>query len=265
MFRRSGAQADPARPAPEERLQNLRAAEKTIAIFAGVSLIVGYFTLKVAFKGMASRSPPPSSSEQSTTAPRPLPRPLVLAGPSGSGKSTLLKRLFHEFDGSFGLSVSHTTRRPRHGEVDGREYHFTTREKMKRSIEAGDFIEWAEYSGNMYGTSKQAVHSVQVAGMICTLDIDMQGVRSMKKTDLNPVYVLIKPPSLEILERRLRDRNTETEESLQKRLAVAKEELGYGDTPGTFDHVIVNDTVEAAYQKLKDIVQKDIGIPQKPK
>ncbi|XP_062519185.1 guanylate kinase-like isoform X2 [Corticium candelabrum] len=187
-----------------------------------------------------------------------VPRPLVVAGPSGSGKSTLLKQLFDEFPQSFGFSVSHTTRKPRPGEVNGKEYHFVTRDVMEKEIAEGNFIESAEFSSNLYGTSKKAVMDVSSSGRICVLDIDMQGVRSVKQTDLNAVYVLVKPPSMEVLEERLRGRQTDSEEAVQQRLKAAKGELDYATQPGVFDHVVVNDTVDGAYRELRAIVIQDI-------
>ncbi|KAJ0065048.1 hypothetical protein NL108_001053, partial [Boleophthalmus pectinirostris] len=115
-----------------------------------------------------------------------------------------------------------TTRNPRPGEEDGKDYHFTTKEAMKQGIDNGDFIENAEFSGNMYGTSKAAVEDVLAKNVICILDVDIQGVRRIKETDLNPIYISVQPPSMEILEKRLRDRQTETEDSLQKRLEAAR-------------------------------------------
>ncbi|KAG7269292.1 hypothetical protein CRUP_008903 [Coryphaenoides rupestris] len=166
------------------------------------------------------------------------PRPVVLTGPSGAGKSTLLKRLMKEYDGVFGFSVSH--------------YHYVTREAMQAAIDGGEFIESAVFSGNMYGTSKAAVQDVQAKNLICILDIDMQGVRNIKRTDLNPIYVSIQPPSMDILEKRLRDRKTESEESLQKRLHAAHVDMEISKEEGLFDAVIVNDSLEDAYGKLKD-------------
>nr|KAF6348672.1 guanylate kinase 1 [Myotis myotis] len=154
--------------------------------------------------------------KQSDTPPQGMsgPRPVVLSGPSGAGKSTLLKRLLQEHGSIFGFSVSHTTRDPRPGEENGKDYYFVTREVMQRDIAAGDFIEHAEFSGNLYGTSKAAVRVVQAMNRICVLDVDLQGVRNLKKTDLRPIYIFVQPPTLEVLEQRLRQRNTETEESL---------------------------------------------------
>uniref|UniRef100_A0A7N9AWQ0 Guanylate kinase 1b n=1 Tax=Mastacembelus armatus TaxID=205130 RepID=A0A7N9AWQ0_9TELE len=218
------------------------------------------------------------------------PRPVVLSGPSGAGKSTLMKRLMKDHEGIFGFSVSHTTRNPRPGEEDGKGlnrlpmllgatllpvadilssedlemsaslsyYHFTTREAMQDSIDAGEFIENAEFSGNLYGTSKAAIEDVQAKNLICILDVDIQGVKRIKETDLNPIYISIQPPSMEILEKRLRDRQTETEESLQKRLEAARIDMELSKEPGVFDIVIINDDIERAYEELKDILNEEI-------
>ncbi|XP_071988321.1 guanylate kinase [Engystomops pustulosus] len=193
------------------------------------------------------------------------PRPVVLSGPSGAGKSTLLKRLLKDFEGVFGFSVSHTTRSPRPGEVNGKDYHFVTREEMQRGIDGGDFIEHAVFSGNMYGTSKWAVQAVQAQNQICILDIDMQGVKNIKKTDLNPIYISIHPPSVPILEKRLRDRNTESVESLQKRLQAAISDIEISKEPGLFDEIIVNDDLEEAYSKLQEVLQQEISAVQSSK
>ncbi|XP_011138951.1 guanylate kinase isoform X1 [Harpegnathos saltator] len=183
------------------------------------------------------------------------PRPLVLCGPSGSGKSTLIKRLFDEYPDTFKFSVSHTTRAPRPGEEDGTHYHFTDKEKMQEQIKNGEFIETATFSGNLYGTSKQAVEEVQSLGKVCVLDIDIQGVKQIKRTPhLDPLYVFVKPPSLVELERRLKARNTETEESLEHRLSVAKAEMEYGETPGNFDIIIENNDLEKTYETLRNFV-----------
>ncbi|XP_047367891.1 guanylate kinase isoform X3 [Vespa velutina] len=156
---------------------------------------------------------------------------LVIAGPSGSGKSTLLERLFKEFPNKFGFSISHTTRTPRSGEENGKHYYFTNKEEMQRQIDNGEFLETASYSGNLYGTSKLAVENVQEAGKICILDIEIEGVKQIKNSTLNPLYVFIKPPSIDVLEQRLKNRKTETDESLLRRLTIAKTELEYGEQP----------------------------------
>ena len=186
------------------------------------------------------------------------PVPLVLCGPSGSGKSTLMKLLMGEFGDYLGFSVSHTTRSPRPGEEDGQDYHFTTRDTMEELVRAGEFIESTEFSGNMYGTSRTAVQKVLDTGRICILDIETKGVRAIKQTEMKPRLVFLKPPSLEVLEERLRARGTETEESLAKRLGAAAAEMEYGEKEGNFHTIIVNDTLEAAYCKLREFVLPDI-------
>ncbi|XP_068835419.1 guanylate kinase isoform X3 [Capricornis sumatraensis] len=190
------------------------------------------------------------------------PRPIVLSGPSGAGKSTLLKKLLQEHGSIFGFSVSHTTRDPRPGEENGKDYYFVTREVMQRDIAAGDFIEHAEFSGNLYGTSKAAVRAVQAMNRICVLDVDLQGVRTIKKTDLRPIYIFVQPPSLDVLEQRLRQRNTETEESLAKRLAAARADMESSKEPGLFDLIIVNDSLDKAYWALKEALSEEIKAAQ---
>ncbi|XP_013176938.1 PREDICTED: guanylate kinase [Papilio xuthus] len=186
------------------------------------------------------------------------PRPLVLCGPSGSGKSTLLKRLLKEFPDKFGFSVSHTTRAPRPGEKDGVHYHFTNKDDMLAAIEKGEFLETATFSGNMYGTSKQAVEHVRRTGRICVLDIEMEGVKQVKKTDLDPLLVFVMPPSIEELERRLRARNTEQEDALKKRLETARREIEFGEQPGNFHIIILNDNLDKAYSDLCEFISKNV-------
>lgn len=183
---------------------------------------------------------------------------LVLCGPSGSGKSSLLRHLFEEFPDRFGFSVSHTTRSPRPGEQNGRHYHFTTKEEMEHAIARGEFLESAVFSNNMYGTSLAAVQAVCDSGKVCVLDIDVQGVKQIRQTDLDPILVFVKPPSIADLEKRLRGRGTETEDSLQRRLDVARQEIVYGETPGNFHLVLLNDNLEKAYSRLRDFVLKEL-------
>uniref|UniRef100_A0A8C7CSH6 Guanylate kinase n=1 Tax=Oncorhynchus kisutch TaxID=8019 RepID=A0A8C7CSH6_ONCKI len=186
------------------------------------------------------------------------PRPVVLSGPSGAGKSTLMKMLLRDYVGVFGFSVSHTTRGPRPGEVDGKDYHFTNREAMQEDIDTGEFIETNEFSGNLYGTSKCAVQDVRAKGLICILDVDIAGVRHIKETDLDPIYVSIQPPSIEVLEERLRGRATETEEKIQSRLEAARIDMEECNEPGLFDIVIVNDDLDESYEKLQSVLKEEI-------
>ncbi|XP_061594310.1 guanylate kinase 1b isoform X1 [Cololabis saira] len=147
---------------------------------------------------------------------------------------------------------------PNESETTHQDYHFTTREAMQEGIDNGEFIETAEFSGNMYGTSKAAVEDVRAKNLICILDVDIQGVKRIKETDLNPIYISIQPPSMESLEQRLRDRQTETEESLQKRLEAARIDMELSKEPGVFDVVIINDDLEKAYEELKEILHEEI-------
>jgi guanylate kinase len=176
--------------------------------------------------------------------------PLIIAGPSGVGKGTIIKRLFQKFSGKLEFSVSHTTRKPRPGEVNGVDYFFTTKEEMKKAVSDGKFIEWAEVHGQTYGTSCQSVKSVGDAGKVCVLDIDVQGVMKVKETSLDAKCVFIMPPSLDVLEQRLRSRNTESEEDVLKRLSAAQQEMDFGREEGMFDKIVINNDLNAAVDEL---------------
>ncbi|GBG24454.1 Guanylate kinase [Hondaea fermentalgiana] len=184
-------------------------------------------------------------------------RPVILCGPSGVGKGTLVKRLFQDHSDVFGLSVSHTTRAPRDGEEDGVHYHFTDHETMQERIGRGEFIEFAHVHGNIYGTSEQAVRDVSAKGKICILEIDIQGVRKVREaSSLNPICIYIAPPSFEILEQRLRDRGTEAEEDLLRRLNNAREEMAWLEEPGNVDVKVINDDLDHAYGTLLDSLRE---------
>jgi guanylate kinase len=150
---------------------------------------------------------------------------LVLVGPSGAGKSTLIKMLTDEFPQRFGFSVSHTTRGPREGEAEGVAYHFSEREAMQAMIDNGEFLEHAEVHGHLYGTSKAAVEAVSQAGRVCILDIDVKGARQVKAAGVPARFIFISPPSLAVLERRLKERGTESAEAVATRMRNAAEEM----------------------------------------
>lgn len=180
--------------------------------------------------------------------------PVVVCGPSGVGKGTLIGKLMKEFPDCCGFSVSHTTRKPREGEINGVHYHFTTRDWMEPEVNGGRFLESADVHGNMYGTSIAAVQQVTDSGKMCVLDIDVQGAQQVKNSGLPATFVFISPPSYEELEKRLRGRGTETEAQIEKRLKNARAELERGKDTSLFNHTLVNDDLEACYVKLKDLL-----------
>lgn len=185
-------------------------------------------------------------------------RPIVMSGPSGGGKSTLLTRMMNEFPDCFAFSVSHTTRNPRPGEEEGKDYFYVTRPVFEKMIDEGGFLEHAEFSGNRYGTSKKAVELIQKTGRICVLDVEVNGVKNIKKTNLNARYVFVKPPSMDVLIERLKSRGTESEESLKKRIASAQESMDYANQKGSYDHIVVNDDLDVAYEYFKGLLIGDI-------
>lgn len=179
--------------------------------------------------------------------------PLIVCGPSGVGKGTIIAKFMEELGGrnNFEFTVSHTTRSPRVGEIDGVHYHFVPLDTMKAAIRNNEFLEHAEVHGNYYGTSWSSLKDVQIKGKKCLLDIDVQGVKNIKRMEserLQPKYIFITPPSLEVLEQRLIGRGTESAESLAKRTANARSEVEYGLQQENFDVVVVNgDLTEACH------------------
>lgn len=170
-------------------------------------------------------TPYPSLFSTTTMAPTDLPtdrRPLVISGPSGVGKGTLFTLLRERHPDTFALSVSHTTRGPRAGEAHGTHYYFVTRDDFERLIAEDGFIEHAQFGGNRYGTSKQTVRDQAAKGQVVVLDIEMEGVKQLKRSDIEARYVFVAPPSAEELERRLKGRGTESEADVAKRLDQAK-------------------------------------------
>ena len=180
-----------------------------------------------------------TSNEEETKAPDMT--PILICGPSGVGKGTVIDILMKKCPTLFGFSVSNTTRAPRPGEENGVHYNFVTVPEMEAMIQNSEFIEYAKVHSNYYGTSFQAVECVKSQGKICILDLDTQGVKSVKNSCLHCKYIFIAPPSIEVLEKRLRGRRTETEDKIRIRLENAKEELVYGsEEEGNFDLYVVN-------------------------
>jgi guanylate kinase len=179
-------------------------------------------------------------------------QPIVISGPSGTGKSTLLKKLFAAHPSTFAFSISHTTRAPRAGEQNGREYHFVTKEDFTALKGANGFIETAQFSGNFYGTSVSAIKEVRDTGRVCILDIEMEGVRQVEKhPDLDVRVCFIAPPSIDALKERLTGRGTENEESLKGRLDKAVHEMEFGLSGEVEGVRIINDDLDTAYGELE--------------
>ena len=174
----------------------------------------------------------------------------VISGSSGVGKGTVIKEFLRR-NPDFKLSVSCTTRSPREGEVHGENYFFLSREEFKSCIEKGEFLEWAEFSGNMYGTKRPYVDEKLAMGKNLILEIDTQGALNVKKIMPEAELIFILPPSFEELEARLRGRHTETEEAIQKRLEFTKLEM---ENSKHFDYQVVNDSIDNAVKRLEEIL-----------
>lgn len=180
---------------------------------------------------------------------------LIITAPSGAGKSTLIKALMANYPALFQFSISATTRAPRQGEVDGQHYHFLSSEAFKKAQADNLFLEWEEvYSGLFYGTLRSEVSRIQSNGAIPLFDIDVNGGLSLQqKIDPKPLSIFIKPPSKDVLEQRLINRNTESAKSLQNRLARYEYEISQETS---FDYVIVNDDLERASRELFTLIDK---------
>jgi guanylate kinase len=178
-------------------------------------------------------------------------RLFVIAGPSGVGKGSVVRRLLAEHGPGLSLSISATTRRPRSTEVEGRDYFFMDVAAFQRLVDDDGLLEWAEVFGNRYGTPRDFVAQERSSGKDVILEIDVQGARQVRQRVPDAVLILLEPPSLEELARRLRGRGTESEEKIALRLSEASKELSQREM---FDHVVVNDEIELASSQVAAII-----------
>lgn len=179
--------------------------------------------------------------------------PVVVSAPSGAGKTTLCRKVMGQL-GKIEFSISYTTRPARGHEVDGKDYHFITRESFDEKIEAGDFLEWADVHGKRYGTGRAATEKWLSKGHDVFFDIDYQGGFQIRDALPDAVLVFIVPPSLDVLESRLRGRQTDSEEQILKRLAKAREEIAQAKD---YDYWICNDNLDEASELLESILKAE--------
>ena len=175
----------------------------------------------------------------------------IVSAPSGSGKTTLLQSVLKTFK-DLKFSVSHTTRQPRQGERDGVDYFFTQRSRFREMVDRDEFLEWAEYYGQLYGTSRAFVEEHVASGCDVILDIDVNGARQVKEKIQDAISVFIMPPSFAELERRLRLRRQESDEAIHRRLEIARGEISFCRS---YDYIVVNDVLEESVQALEAIVR----------
>lgn len=178
---------------------------------------------------------------------------LIVTAPSGTGKTSLVKSLLNQ-DKHIKLSISYTTRSPRVGEANGIDYHFVSKEDFIKLRDEGEFIEWAEVYGNFYGTSKSWIKDQLAIGQDILLEIDWQGTSQVKKQFPESVGVFIMPPSIAILEQRLRNRGTDSDEVIERRLSTAQDEINHANSKD-FDYIVINDEFEQALNDLQSIVR----------
>lgn len=178
---------------------------------------------------------------------------ITFSGPSGSGKDTVLNKLISKRDDTR-ISISMTTRKPREGEIDGVHYYFVDRDFFEKKIEADGMLEYAEYAGNLYGTPKDPVYEMINAGKVVILEIEVQGAEKIKQKYPEVVSVFLMPPSLRVLEERLRGRNTDDEETINHRLVIAREEIRKASE---YDYIVVNDDVDNAVEKFSRIIDAE--------
>ena len=180
-------------------------------------------------------------------------RPFVIAAPSGTGKTTVCRALL-ERDPRLRFSVSHTTRKPRENERDGIDYHFVDNERFRELVTSDAFLEYAEYGDNLYGTSWEALESPLAEGWDLLVEIEVKGARQFRERRRDACFIFLLPPEMPTLRDRLRDRGTDTEETIAKRLAIAEQEL---EAIEFFDYAVVNDDLDTAVGSVLDVIEAE--------
>jgi len=174
----------------------------------------------------------------------------IVSAPSGAGKTTLVERLVEQVP-HLRMSRSYTSRRAREGEEDGVDYNFVSRERFEAMVAVGEFLEWADVFGNLYGTSAADTERILESGGDLVLVIDVQGARKVRKRGVETTAVFVMPPSFEVLEHRLRGRSQDSEAAIQRRLQVARDEVS---SFAEYDYIVVNDEITAAVDRLRSII-----------
>jgi guanylate kinase len=174
----------------------------------------------------------------------------IISAPSGTGKTTVFEKMLKEVDGLI-PSVSHTTRSPRKGETNGKEYYFVSREEFEKKNAANEFIEWNEYNGNYYGSSFDNIEKAEKLGKDLLFDIEVNGARNIKKRHDNGVYIFILPPSISVLRERLTKRGAESKKVIEERIKIAKREMRHSIE---YDYVVVNDEIDETVKQVFSII-----------
>jgi len=178
---------------------------------------------------------------------------IVVSSPSGGGKSTVIKEILKK-DPAMEYSVSVTSRSPRPGEVPGESYHFTTKEQFQKWIEEGRFYEWAHVHNHLYGTRREVIEEKLVQGKDVIMDLDFQGGLSVKKQSPNAVLIFLLPPTMKVLENRLRKRKTDDDKVIQLRLKNAREEIRYAKK---YDYILINNDLQDTINKVRGIIEAE--------
>ena len=179
--------------------------------------------------------------------------PIIISAPSGTGKTTTCKRLKERFP-ALKIAISHTTRKIRNGELEGVDYYFVSNQEFEAKREKSQFLEWAQVHREYYGTSFETIAKHRQEGFDILLELDIQGVNSLRKMDFEGVYILLLPPSIEEMAKRLRKRGTETEESIERRIKTGKEEI---KSYKKYDYIITNFEVEETVDSILAIVRAE--------